>query len=118
MDTSAAASDEFKTLMANRGNVLMNISGEEAEAFLLQYGHGVGLSLWERPIFSKRFRGQNTPLREGMVFALETWKGAEDGTGAARIEEEVVVTKDGCEIITNFPSDRLISCGLPGCEVF
>ena len=24
----------------------------------------------------------------------------------------------GCEIITNFPSDRLISCGLPGCEVF
>ncbi len=91
---------------------------DEAEAFLLQYGHGVGLSLWERPIFSKRFRGQNTPLREGMVFALETWKGAEDGTGAARIEEEVVVTKDGCEIITNFPSDRLISCGLPGCEVF
>ena len=91
---------------------------DEAEAFLLQYGHGVGLSLWERPIFSKRFRGQNTPLREGMVFALETWKGAEDGSGAARIEEEVVVTKDGCEIITNFPSDRLISCGLPGCEVF
>jgi Xaa-Pro aminopeptidase len=38
--------------------------------------------------------------------------------GAARIEEEVVVTKDGCQIITDFPSDRLISCGLPGCEVF
>ncbi len=91
---------------------------DEAEAFLLQYGHGVGLSLWERPIFSKRFRGQNRPLTEGMVFALETWKGAEDGSGAARIEEEVVVTKDGCEIITNFPSDRLISCGLPGCDVF
>jgi Xaa-Pro aminopeptidase len=91
---------------------------DEEEAFLLQYGHGVGLSLWERPIFSKRFRGQNTSLKEGMVFALETWKGAEDGSGAARIEEEVVVTKDGCEIITNFPSDRLISCGLPGCEVF
>src|SRR3990170_3572490 len=88
---------------------------DEAEAFLLQYGHGVGLSLWERPIFSKRFTGLNTPLREGMVFALETWKGAEDGSGAARIEEEVVVTKDGCQIITNFPSDHLISCGLPGC---
>jgi Xaa-Pro aminopeptidase len=91
---------------------------DEAEAFLLQYGHGVGLSLWERPIFSKRFRGQNRPLVKGMVFALETWKGADDGSGAARIEEEVVVTDDGCEIITNFPSDRLISCGLPGCEVF
>ena len=42
---------------------------------------------------------------------------ADLGSGAARIEEEVVVTKDGCQIITNFPSDRLISCGLPGCEV-
>jgi len=54
----------------------------------------------------------------GMVFAIETHKGAEDGSGAARIEEEVVITKDGCQIITNFPSGRLISCGLPGCEVF
>ncbi len=91
---------------------------DEDEAFLLQYGHGVGLSLWDRPIISKRYRGQNQPLKEGMVFALETWCGAADGSGAARIEEEVVITKDGCEVITNFPSDRLISCGLPGCEVF
>jgi Xaa-Pro aminopeptidase len=91
---------------------------DEAEAFLLQYGHGIGLSLWERPIISKRYRGQTTQLKEGMVFALETWKGAADGSGAARIEEEVIVTKEGCQIITNFPSDRLISCGLPGCEIF
>jgi Xaa-Pro aminopeptidase len=91
---------------------------DEEEAFLLQYGHGIGLGLWERPIFTRRFSGQKTRLKEGMVFAVETWKGAADGSGAARIEEEVVVTKDGCEVITNFPSDRLISCGLPGCEVF
>ena len=91
---------------------------DEEEAFLLQYGHGIGLSLWERPILTKRFQGQNTVLKEGMVFAVECWKGAADGSGAARIEEEVVVTKDGCEVITNFPSDRLISCGLPGCDVF
>ena len=90
----------------------------EEEAFLLQYGHGIGLGLWERPIFTRRFTGQNTVLKEGMVFAVETWKGAADGSGAARIEEEVVVTKDGCQVITNFPSDRLISCGTPGCEVF
>ncbi|MBI4967122.1 MAG: aminopeptidase P family protein [Rhodospirillales bacterium] len=91
---------------------------DEEEAFLLQYGHGIGLSLWERPIFTKRFQGQNTVLKEGMVFAVECWKGAADGSGAARIEEEVVVTKDGCQVITCFPSDRLISCGLPGCDVF
>jgi Xaa-Pro aminopeptidase len=91
---------------------------DEEEAFLLQYGHGIGLSLWERPIFTRRFRGQDTVLKEGMVFAVECWKGAEDGSGAARIEEEVVVTAEGCQVITNFPSDHLISCGLPGCEVF
>ncbi len=90
----------------------------EDEAFLLQFGHGIGLSLWERPIISRRYMGSKTKLKEGMVFAVECWKGATDGSGAARIEEEVVVTKDGCEIITNFPSDHLISCGLLGCEVY
>lgn len=91
---------------------------DEEEAFLLQYGHGIGLSLWERPIISRRFAGRGSVLKEGMVFAVETWKGAADGSGAARIEEEVVVTRNGCEVITNFPSERLISCGLPGCDVF
>jgi Xaa-Pro dipeptidase len=91
----------------------------EDEAYLLQYGHGIGLSLWERPILSRRFCFEYpTEIKEGMVFAVECWCGAEDGSGAARIEEEVVVTKDGCEIITNYPSDHLISCGLPGCEVY
>ena len=91
----------------------------EDEAFLLQYGHGIGLSLWERPILSRRFSFDHpTEIKEGMTFAVECWCGAEDGSGAARIEEEVVVTKDGCEVITNYPSDHLISCGLPGCEVY
>jgi Xaa-Pro dipeptidase len=90
----------------------------EEEAFLLQFGHGLGLSLWERPIISRRYTGTKQVLKEGMVFAVECWKGAEDGSGAARIEEEVVVTRDGCQIITNFPSDHLISCGLPGCEIY
>lgn len=92
---------------------------DEHEAYLLEYGHGIGLSLWERPILSRRFNfDYDFELKEGMVFAVETWCGSADGTGAARIEEELVVTKDGCEVITNFPSDHLISCGLPGCEVF
>lgn len=91
----------------------------EDEAYLLQYGHGIGLSLWERPILSRRFCFDHpTEIKEGMVFAVECWCGAEDGSGAARIEEEVVVNRDGCEIITNYPSDHLISCGLPGCEVY
>jgi Xaa-Pro dipeptidase len=90
----------------------------EDEAFLQQFGHGIGVSLWERPIISRRVSFDHPQtIREGMVFAVETWCGAEDRSGAARIEELVVVTADGCELITNFPSDHLISCGLPGCEV-
>lgn len=91
----------------------------EDEAFLQQYGHGLGVGLWERPIISRRFSFDHPQeIKEGMVFAVETWCGAADGSGAGRIEEEVVVTKDGCELITNYPSDHLISCGLPGCEVY
>jgi hypothetical protein len=46
-----------------------------------------------------------------MVFALETYCPATDGRSAARIEEEVLVTADGCEILTRFPADELLVCG-------
>lgn len=89
----------------------------EEEAFLLQFAHGIGLGLWEKPVISRLFSlDKPFTLREGMVFAIETWCPSEDGSGSARIEEEVVVRKDGCEIITKFPSDEMTSCGLPGCQ--
>jgi hypothetical protein len=43
-----------------------------------------------------------------MVFALETFWPASDGWQAARIEEQLVVTKDGCEVITRFPAEELL----------
>ena len=46
-------------------------------------------------------------LKEGMVFALETYCPASDGVSAARIEEEVVVTATGCKVITRFPAKEL-----------
>ena len=46
-------------------------------------------------------------IKEGMVFALETYCPATDGFSAARIEEEVVVTNDGCKVITLFPAEEL-----------
>ena len=80
----------------------------EMEAFGLQFGHGLGLALHERPIISRLVSFENPfELEEGMVFALETYCPAEDGNGAARIEEEVVVTADGCKVITLFPSKEL-----------
>jgi Xaa-Pro aminopeptidase len=84
----------------------------EEAAFALQYGHGVGLSIWERPIFSRMtsFDAPET-LEEGMVFALETYWPAKDGWGAARIEEECIVTHDGVEVITKFPAEKLLIAG-------
>ena len=85
---------------------------DEEAAFALQYGHGVGLSIWEKPIFSRLVSLDHPEvLEEGMVFALETYWPAADGWSAARIEEEVVVTADGCEIITKFPAEDLLVAG-------
>jgi Xaa-Pro aminopeptidase len=86
-------------------------ANEEA-AFALQYGHGVGLSIWEKPIFSRLVSLDHPEiLEEGMVFALETYWPAKDGWSAARIEEEVVVTADGCQVITKFPAEELLVAG-------
>ena len=85
---------------------------DEEAAFALQYGHGVGLSIWEKPIFSRLVSLDHPEvLEEGMVFALETYWPGSDGWSAARIEEEVVVTADGCEVITKFPAEELLIAG-------
>jgi Xaa-Pro aminopeptidase len=85
---------------------------DEEAAFALQYGHGVGLSIWEKPVFSRLVSLEHPEvLEEGMVFALETYWPSSDGWGAARIEEELVVTKDGCEVITKFPAEELLVAG-------
>jgi Xaa-Pro dipeptidase len=81
----------------------------EMDAFGLQFGHGLGLGLHERPIIS-RLNSMTHPveLEVGMVFALETYCPASDGFSAARIEEEVVVTPDGPRILTLFPAQDLV----------
>ncbi|MGZ4358793.1 MAG: M24 family metallopeptidase [Gaiellaceae bacterium] len=85
---------------------------DEEAAFALQYGHGVGLSIWEKPVFSRlvSFAHPET-VREGMVFALETFWPATDGWQAARIEEQLIVTSDGCKVITRFPAEELVVAG-------
>jgi len=80
----------------------------ELAAFGLQFAHGLGLGLHERPIIS-RLNSMRDPveLKAGMVFAMETYCPASDGTSAARIEEEVVVTDYGVEVLTRFPAQDL-----------
>ena len=81
---------------------------DEKTAFGLLFGHGLGLALHERPIIS-RLTSLDAPMeiKEGMVFALETYCPASDGHSAARIEEEVVVGPSGVEILTRFPAQEL-----------
>jgi len=85
---------------------------DEQSCFGLQFGHGLGVGLYEAPMIS-RVHSLEHPIEieEGMVFALETYCPASDGESAARIEEEVVVTATGCRIITKFPAEELLVCG-------
>jgi Xaa-Pro dipeptidase len=81
---------------------------DEMEAFGLEFGHGLGLGLHERPIISRLNSFEDpTEIKAGMVFALETYCPATDGISAARIEEEIVVTDKGCKVITLYPAEDL-----------
>jgi Xaa-Pro dipeptidase len=84
----------------------------ERQAFGLQFGHGLGVGLYEFPMIS-RLHSFDAPveLEVGMVFALETYCPATDGRSAARIEEEVVVTPTGPQVLTRFPAEELLVAG-------
>jgi len=84
---------------------------DEHEIFGLQYGHGIGVGLWEFPIISRAYSIDHpVEIEPGMCFALETYAG--DGYDGVRLEDEVVVTETGIEVITKFPTDELFGCGM------
>jgi len=80
----------------------------EMAAFGLNFCHGLGLGLHERPLIS-RLNSFIEPyeLKAGMVFAVETFCPAKDGVSAARIEEMVVLTPEGGKIISLYPAQEL-----------
>jgi len=89
----------------------LGFASEEA-AFGLQFGHGLGVGLYEPPMISRLHSFEDpVEIEEGMVFALETYCPARDGRSAARIEEEVLVTATGCEVLTRFPAQELLVAG-------
>jgi len=80
----------------------------EMSAFGLNFCHGLGLGLHERPLISRLNSLKDSyELKAGMVFAVETFCPATDGVSAARIEEEVVLTQNGAKVITLFPAQEL-----------
>ena len=77
------------------------------DAFGHGTGHGLGLEVHEEPRISRRREGvASAVLEPGMVFTVEPGAYV-PGTGGVRIEDDVLVTGTGCEILTSVPRELL-----------
>jgi len=72
-----------------------------AEHFGHGLGHGVGLDVHEGPRLSKQ---GDAALEEGMVVTIEPGVYVPGAVGV-RIEDLVIVTDDGCDVVTSLPKD-------------
>ncbi len=89
-------------------------SWQECAPFV--FGHGLGLTLHDLPIISPLKIAVGQPadtLKAGMVIALETYAGPKGGKDGVRLEETLLVTEEGYEILSRWPISELMECWLP-----
>ncbi len=81
---------------------------DEAELLTLEIGHGIGLYAYGYPVINRQWSLEHPqPFEAGMTIAIEGREG-ERGVGGVRLEDAVVVTEDGCELIDHWPRDEIV----------
>jgi Xaa-Pro aminopeptidase len=72
--------------------------------FMHSTGHGLGLEIHERPRIGRK---ETVKLEAGMTITIEPGV-YEEGTGGVRIEDTVVITERGCEVLTPTKKDLVV----------
>ena len=109
-DTMYAAIEQMKA-----GNTTADVAAklpvyaddEFGTVTLQQFAHSIGLSLYEGMWISRAYSLEYpVPLEEGMYFAAETFAGHAGLEQTVRLEENLLVTRDGPIIFTKYPFEE------------
>jgi Xaa-Pro aminopeptidase len=88
---------------------------DEAELLTMEIGHGLGIFSYGPPIINRQWSLKHPQVFEpGMVMGVESREG-EFRVGGVRLENMVVVTKDGAEIIDHMPREHILEPEVSRC---
>lgn len=83
---------------------VLDVLAESSLRTIDMCGHGIGLDVHEPPMLTPH---DDMLIEAGMVFALEPWLYDTDGMGYFCVEEQVLVTADGAEVLSCVDRDTL-----------
>ena len=84
---------------------------EDFSEITIHYGHGLGLDAHEHPHITFLSKRNPVLFRPNMVFAVETYVPDEEDQQGVRLEQNLIVTEEGYEIISLYPFDARLLDG-------